>query len=327
MELELRHLKVVTTIASSGSITKAAAVLGVAQPALTAQLGRIERTLGGSLFDRDHRGVRATPLGELVIARAELLLPAMAGLLEEANRFSDGARDPGRRMERLSLGSSTSALLAPLIQQLAARLPSVAVSTTASWSADDVAVMLDDGRIDAAVVGVCAGSGPPGHPDLEWRTFAVDPVFVLLPEGHDLAGRSEVSLADFAESDWAATPGDGCFRACFAAACAREGFTPSSLFVTDAASCMELVASGTAVALCQAVRVLPGFVTVPLVGAPLTWRHVVGWRPDSAAAELGDLLTASVGAAHQDLVGRSAVYSGWLRDHPTYGAQPGHRVG
>ncbi|MGJ9423101.1 LysR family transcriptional regulator [Aeromicrobium sp. CF3.5] len=327
MELELRHLKVVSTIAAAGSITKAAAELGVAQPALTAQLGRIERTLGGSLFDRDHRGVRATALGELVIARAGLLLPAMSGLLEEANRFSDGLRDPGRRMERLSLGSSTSALLAPLIQRLSTQYPAMTVATTASWSADDVAAMLGDRRIDAAVVGVCAGSRPPGGSDLVWRTFAIDPVFVLLPEDHALAGRTEVTLADFSGSEWAATPGDGCFRDCFAAACASEGFTPSSLFVTDAASCMELVASGTAVALCQAVRVLRGFVTVPLVGAPLTWRHMVGWRPDSAAAEFGDRLTACVGEAHQDLVERSTVYSTWLRDHSTFGVQPGHRTG
>ena len=324
MELELRHLKVVSTIATAGSITKAAASLGVAQPALTAQLGRIERTLGGSLFDRDHRGVRATALGELVIARADLLLPAMSGLLEEANRFSDGIRDPGRRIERLSLGSSTTALLAPLIQQLSAAHPSMSVATTASWSADDVAIMLDDGRIDAAVVGVCGGSGPPGGADLVWRTFAVDPVFVLLPEGHPLAGRAEVTLADFSASDWAATPGDGCFRDCFAAACAREGFTPSSLFVTDAASCTELVASGTAVALCHAVRTLPGFVTVPIAGAPLTWRHLVGWRPDSAAADFGDDLVLSVGRAHQELVDRSAVYSRWLHDHPTFGVRPGY---
>lgn len=323
MELELRHLKVVSTIASAGSITKAAAELGVAQPALTAQLGRIERTLGGSLFDRDHRGVRATALGELVISRAGLLLPAMSGLLEEANRFSDSVRDRGRSLDRLSLGSSTSALLAPLIQRLASQHPTMAVATTASWSADDVAVMLDDGRIDAAVVGVCAGSGPPGHPDLVWRTFAVDPVFVLLPENHALAGRSEVTLADFSGADWAATPGDGCFRDCFAAACASEGFTPSSLFVTDAASCMELVASGTAVALCHAVRVLPGFATVPITGAPLTWRHMIGWRPDSAAADFGDDLVASIGEAHQDLIDRSAVYSAWLGDRPTFGVQPG----
>ena len=263
MDLELRHLKVVSTIAEAGSVTKAAAELGIAQPALTAQLSRIERTLGGPLFDRDHRGVRPTQLGEMVIARAHLLLPAMSGLLDEANRLSDESRTQGVQPDHLSLGASTSALLAPMIQRMAERHPETNVSTTASGSADDVTTMLMDSRLDVAVVGVCAGSGPPGAPDLQWRTFAIDPVFVLLPQDHRLADRHEVSLSDLSESDWAATPGDGCFRDCFTAACAREGFTPNSLYVADAASCMDLVASGTAVALCHAVRVLPGFVTVP----------------------------------------------------------------
>ena len=43
MNLELRHLKVVCAIAETGSVTKAASQLGLAQPALTAQLQRIER--------------------------------------------------------------------------------------------------------------------------------------------------------------------------------------------------------------------------------------------------------------------------------------------
>ncbi|HCU51791.1 MAG TPA: LysR family transcriptional regulator, partial [Micromonosporaceae bacterium] len=79
MNLELRHLRVVCAIAETGSVTKAASLLGLAQPALTAQLQRIERTLGGPLFDRDRRGATPTALGELVLARARVVLPAMKG--------------------------------------------------------------------------------------------------------------------------------------------------------------------------------------------------------------------------------------------------------
>ena len=86
MDLEIRHLKVVCAIAETGSVTKAAAVLGLAQPALTAQLQRIERILGGPLFERDRRGARPTALGELVLSRARVLLRAMKGLEDEAAR-------------------------------------------------------------------------------------------------------------------------------------------------------------------------------------------------------------------------------------------------
>jgi DNA-binding transcriptional LysR family regulator len=79
MDIELRHLRVVCAIADTGSVTKAAALLGLAQPALTTQLQRIERTLGGTLFERDRRGARPTALGELVLARARVLIPAVKG--------------------------------------------------------------------------------------------------------------------------------------------------------------------------------------------------------------------------------------------------------
>src|SRR5882757_8207816 len=67
VDLELRHLRIVCAIAEAGSVTKAAAALGLAQPALATQLKRIERSLGGPLFLRDRRGTRPTPLGDLVL--------------------------------------------------------------------------------------------------------------------------------------------------------------------------------------------------------------------------------------------------------------------
>lgn len=320
MDLELRHLRIVCTIAASGSITKAAGEFGIAQPALTAQLRRIERILGGPLFDRDHRGVQTTPLGDLVVTRAQLIMPAVAGLMDDAARLSGAARTA--TPDQVSIGSSTSSILAPLIRRLTESLPEVTVGTTASWSADELALELGAGRLDFCVVGVCGGSGPPGDPTLEWRTFSVDPVFVLLPESHALAGQTEVTLADLADAQWAATPGDGCFETCFTQACVRAGFTPRSLYVADAASCIEMVASGTAVALCQATRVLPGLVTVPLKDVPLRWIHMIGWRPDSPVAALADTFHRSVDRAHADLVSRSEVYSGWLAGHPAFG--PSH---
>lgn len=320
MELELRHLKVVCAIADAGSVTKAAAELGVAQPALTAQLGRIERALGGPLFTRDHRGVRPTSLGELVIGRARMLLPAMSGLLDDATRLSD-VEGPLDGPEHVSIGASTSAVLAPLIQRLAQQRSDLKVSTTASWSADELAVELADGRLDFAIVGACGTAAPPGGPELVWRTFSVDPVFVLLPQTHPAAGAEEVSLGQLRDADWAATPGDGCFQDCFAAACAREGFTPRSLYVADAASCIDLVSSGMAVALCQPTRELPGLVTKPLAGTPLRWRQLLGWRPEASVADFADDLLLTVRIAHGDLVARASVYAAWLQHHPGFGEQ------
>lgn len=326
MELELRHLRVVCAVAEAGSVTKAAASLGLAQPALTAQLNRIERVLGGQLFERDHRGVRTTPMGELVIGRARLLLPAMSGLREEAARMnSNVGRDPGIP-ERLSLGSSTGAVLGRLIHHLTSAYADLRVSTHVSWSADDLAGMLADGRVDFAVVGVCGDAPPPPQAGLVWHALASDPVFVLVPESHPFASKPEVDLAELSSAQWAATPGDGCFAECFAAACARAGFAPRNLYETDVASCIDLVESGGAIALCQATRVAPGLVAVPIADAPLRWRHLIGWHPDSSVAMFSDELVRLAADAYRDLIDRSACYSAWLDDNPSFGVQPLPRI-
>src|SRR5690606_12155672 len=97
MDLELRHLKIVSAVADARSVSKAPPSLGLEQPALTAQLKRIERVLGGALFHRDHTGARPTALGEFVLARARVLLPAARRLQEEATRFVNSA-DGERRL-------------------------------------------------------------------------------------------------------------------------------------------------------------------------------------------------------------------------------------
>src|SRR3954454_16119118 len=116
MELELRHLRVVCAIADAGSVTKAASVLGLAQPALTAQLQRIERALGGALFERDRRGARATALGELVLSRARVLLPAMKGLQDEAARLAGAGDDAA--MSRYRIGAAGGPVIGGLVARL-----------------------------------------------------------------------------------------------------------------------------------------------------------------------------------------------------------------
>lgn len=322
MELELRHLKVVCAVSEAGSVTKAAAALGLAQPALTAQLNRIEKSLGGALFERDHRGVRSTPLGDLVLSRAHVMLPAMSGLLDEAARLNNSEGREAGTPAHVSIGSSTDAVLGRLIAALNDEYEELRVTTYPSWSAEELACMLADGRLDFAVVGVCADSPPPVQPGLIWHTVTSDPVFALLSEEHDLASRSEIDLSELSDVEWVATPGDGCFTDCFVTACARAGFAPRTLYEADAASCVGLVASGSAVTLCQATRDLPGLVAVPLAETPLRWRHLVGWHPEAAVAGFAEEMIRLTTETYADLIELSPVYSRWLQGNPAFGVQP-----
>ncbi|MFE0177699.1 LysR family transcriptional regulator [Streptomyces sp. NPDC059002] len=309
MDLELRHLKTIRAIADAGSLTKAATALGLAQPALSAQLKRIERSLGGELFERGRHGVRATALGEFVLARARVVLPAVSGLREEAQRFTQSWQGgTGFR-----LGGTHGPLLGGLVDRLAAAHPGVPVTTHTAWSEREIAARTADGRLDFALVGTCGASAPPESDLLVWREVARDPVFVMLPTGHPLADGPEIDLALLAGEAWTDVPGDGCFADCFSAACARAGFTPSSVYEADVASCVHLVQVGRAVGLCRATfPPTPGLVTRPLAGAPLYWRHLLGWHPAAPAHDTAATVFAHARAAHTEATARSESYTAWL---------------
>jgi DNA-binding transcriptional LysR family regulator len=320
MNLELRHLKVVCAIAETGSVTKAASLLGLAQPALTAQLQRIERTLGGPLFERDRRGARPTALGELVLSRARVLLPAMKGLQDEAARLAgSGADEEG--MSRYRFGSIGGPVIGGLVSRLSETQPDAQISTHASYWVDELANMVVAGKLDYAQVGVCGDAMPSAEYGLVWQTIAVDAVCILMPEDHPQAKGIEVDLAELADEEWAGGTGDGCMADCFASACARAGFTPKRLLETDVRGVVDMVESGSAIGICQPTfRPPAGLTHRPLAGAPLRWRQVLGWHPDSQAARVAPRLMSMALESYQEVVARNPLYLEWLVDYPHLGS-------
>ncbi|MFI6644954.1 LysR substrate-binding domain-containing protein [Streptomyces sp. NPDC050504] len=309
MDLELRHLKTLRAIADAGSLTKAATALGLAQPALSAQLKRIEHTLGGRLFERGRHGVRATALGDLVLDRARIVLPAVSELQREAVQFAraDG-RGPGLA-GGLRIGATHGPLLGGLVDRLAGAHPRAVAATHTAWSERAIAASVVEGRLDFALIGACGASPPPECDRLVWREVAVDQVHVMLAEGHPFAGHREVPLACLADEEWSAVPGDGCFGDCFYAACARSGFTPARLYETDIASCVHLVQVGRAVGLCRSsFPATAGMVKRPLAGAPLSWRHLLGWRAGGRTAQAAPAVLTQARAAHAEALRHSGDF-------------------
>src|SRR6478752_5946380 len=72
--LRLRSLVLIETLAQTGSLRQAARRLNTSQPALTVMLRDVERTLGGTLFERSRRGLVATAMGDYAIQQARRLL-------------------------------------------------------------------------------------------------------------------------------------------------------------------------------------------------------------------------------------------------------------
>jgi len=107
MSLSLQRLKYFHAIAKSTSITKAADVLNIAQPALSYQLAAIERELGTKLLERSNTGVTLTTAGRILFQRTNMIF-----------REIEDAENEIRETVRLPHGPVTLALAVTMARQL-----------------------------------------------------------------------------------------------------------------------------------------------------------------------------------------------------------------
>lgn len=313
VELDLRHLRMVVAVAESGSVTKAAATLGIAQPALTAQLNRIDRALGGSVFVRDRSGARPTELGELVLRHARVLLPAMSALADDARRLVNAVTGHAGVLRVGTVGTGLGGLF---VNHLHGSVPGVRITTSTPASVDDLANRLANGTLDVALVGLCSAFTPPQGGEVLWTRVCTDPMFVLLDERHALAGKDEVSLSDLAEERWLYVPAQGCLEECFVTACVRAGFAPHGLGEAEWTAAVDQVRAGRAVALVEPGQPdPPGVRAVALEGSPLRRTHYVGWRRESGDRAGQETVEDAAYRAHRDSVRRSPHYGRWLTEY------------
>ncbi|WP_110208730.1 LysR family transcriptional regulator [Nocardioides daejeonensis] len=186
MDLSLRDLEYVATIARERNITRAAQTLHMAQPALSQSLQRIERRLGVRLFDRTSRQVTATPAGEL-------LADSAMEILADVRRAIERTRQVGGLPEVLRIHVSEPSLVTPRRVLAAARanVPEAAIHQT-TLPGDDVAAQLLTGELDLAIAGRVRGEG------LRSLRVRDERVGVLVGADHPLAALDEVSPDDLA---------------------------------------------------------------------------------------------------------------------------------
>ena len=146
--MDTHRLKYFQRIAEEGSITRAAGLLGIAQPALSRQLQLLEEELGVALFRRTRRGVELTDAGERL--RASTAAPLRQ--LELAVQY---AGSPLARLERnMLLGlleTTVDVLAAPLINSLITVFPNAFFSVTVG-STDQLVDAMLKGAVDVALI-------------------------------------------------------------------------------------------------------------------------------------------------------------------------------
>jgi LysR family nitrogen assimilation transcriptional regulator len=232
--MELRQLKYFVRIVDLGSLSKAAADLYVAQPALSRTLGALEAELKTTLLVRTVRGVTPTEAGRALYRQAQ-------GMLRQASRLAEEVRSADAAPQgSVSVGIpfSASNILAPaLLAAVRAALPKVRLVITEAASGV-LEEQLAAGRLDLGVLYERERRAP----QLEERALLVEELYLVR------AGRAraaEVPLAEAARQPFILPGPQNSTRQILERAVAKAGGTLEVIAEVDSPATMKaMVAAG-----------------------------------------------------------------------------------
>ena len=234
--LRLRSLVLIETLAQGGSLHQAARHLNTSQPALTVMLRDVERTLGGTLFERSHRGLVPTPMGVYAIQQARLML---ADLRRVQSEFASGQQ--GRGLLRVGVLQLLMLEVVPRALVLLRRsTPAVRIEFE-EGAAGNLLGRLADGTLDLVVGRMLPEFA--GNVDLEASLLLAQSFCVISGVHHPLARRRKLSWTELHASDWLQAPPDTALHAYFVEAFLRHGLTPPQPLYQSASfySCVTIL--------------------------------------------------------------------------------------
>jgi DNA-binding transcriptional LysR family regulator len=276
--MELRHLRYFEAVARYSHVTRAAAELHIAQPALSKQISQLEHELGVALFDRVGRNVQLTEAGESLLPHARAVMAQVeAARAEMAERI-------GLRKGRATVGAPPTVgtqLLPAALATFNKRYPGIELRLHES-GVQTLLDLLETGLTDVAVVTL-----PVDDENLTVVPIFTEEMVVAVWRGHHLAERSEVAISELRGEPWVLSPENYELREAALVACERAGFTPRVVLdggETD--TLLHFVAAGMGVALVPrlAVQGASGLVALPVSDQKLQRSLGVVWRGDRVAS-------------------------------------------
>jgi DNA-binding transcriptional LysR family regulator len=308
VELTIRHLAVLCAIEDQGSIGKAAAKLAISQPALTAQLHRIERELGQDVFQRGQNGVTVTLSGRRVLTHARAALAAVDRLRQESRSLEAGSAV-------IRIGGHGPLLVAAVERLAHVVTTGMHITVRAEQSSRRLQAELEQGKLDFVVLREMPGHEIPHSADVEERVLVDhEPLFLGLSRNHRLADRDAVDVQDLRLENWVIDPDDDTGESeSLRDACRAAGFELRiGLITADNGVTRSYIGHGHVIGLFEArAEQDHEFVVRPLLGDPIWCRLVLRWRSDTQQGVSTDTVATAVTAAYDEISSRHRVYSAW----------------
>ena len=302
---DVQRLRAFALVVDLGSISAAADVLGYTQSAVSQQLAALEREVGAALVDRSQRPLRATPAGEVVRPHVERVLAALG----DAGAALEDQCGGKRRLRLAAFSSALSSFVPAAVRELRRVHPELVIQVF-QLETKEAVERLRGGDADLAVVHHMPIVAVPETAGLQRRRLLIDDLYVVLPEGHPLARRRTVSLADLEAEPMILPRRDtpaGRFRSVVEHLCAQAGFAPRVAYeLDDLPAAQAFVAAGIAVVPMHGLTLatVPHGASVrPLAERPAGSRTIEVLAPTAARTPIvEDLLDGLAGAARAYMV-------------------------
>ena len=298
---DLRLLNVLREVALRGSFSAAAESLAYTQPAISQQIARLEKHVGVKLIEREPRGVRLTPAGEVLVRHTERVMAQLAAADEELQEVAAQARG------RIRIGSFATAAGTIVPRAVAAfrpLRPAIEVEISLLDPHESIPAVRR-GDLEIAITEEGGFESEVDTDGLQIEHLLDDHMWVSLPVDHPLATRPTVDLIDLRDEDW--------MFACLSGTCADSnvvlhafrdaGYEPNVSFASDDYQALQgMAASGIGVALIPTIALMssrPDVVVVPLRGRAPAREIVAAVRAGETDPVVEHMVEALRNAAHR----------------------------
>lgn len=301
--MEIYQLKTFVTVAKHGSITKAAALLYLSQPAVSAHIKGLEEQLGLRLFERNAKGMQLTPSALALLGQAEQMLQLQRQLLADARQLK--AELPAT----LRLGSNRSPsaqLLGQLLSQLSDSAPELEI-VLRYGSTLEIAEQIADGSLDAGFYTEFAPLPLPATSQLQSIVLQQFGIFLAAPAAWQQSGielplttamLSSAQWQQLATLPWICPAPTSCCGYTAEQVFEQQQFRPRKLIQVDQEHVTRtLIASGVGIGLLHAGTAQQACASgeVVLLGPALQQVQLhFGYRPERQQEPLLQLLIQSL---------------------------------
>lgn len=258
--MDLQHLQNFLTILDQKSISNAASLIRIAQPALSRQLRALEDEVGAPLLIRHRWGVSPTPAGEVLAEHARDILRRVRTARDAISTLTSS---PSGTLAVGVTASMAGLILPPLAMEAQALMPAVSLKLAEGYT-QVLHQRLLAGELDVAVI-----HARERLPSLDTRPLMTEPIVFAGPAGLFRPGEA-VTMKQVLQHQSLVTAPSGRLRLLYEQAAATAGAAPTRFMEVDSLpALLELLAAGAGVAMLAYSTIHAG-----VEAGRLSWAHL-----------------------------------------------------